>query len=228
VLQTIRTLEEALFMSQKLRKIMVENVVTVKKNVSVKKAAELMNKHEIGCLVVVNAEKPIGIVTERDMIKRVIYKLRNPEKTCVSAVMSEPLISATPDMRAGDAARLMFERNIKKLPVLENGRLVGLVTLTDLLRTEGVVEFLNGISLNGASKRIKKVVSLYFDPHKLHRRRCPLVMKDGFSMGCQTKKCMWWLGDECAITKLSRHIEYAQVDKFACQTQESAEDQSPG
>lgn len=224
MLQIIRTSEEALFMSQKLRKIMVENVVTVEKNVSVKRAAELMNKHEIGCLVVVNGEKPIGIVTERDMIKRVIHKSRNSEKTSVSTVMSKPLIAATPDMRAGDAARLMFERNIKKLPVMEKGRLVGLVTLTDLLRTEGVIEFLNGLSLNGASKRIKKVVSLYFDPHKLHRRRCPLSVKDGFSMGCQTKKCMWWLGDECAITKLSRNMERAQIDKFPYQTQDSAAD----
>jgi CBS domain-containing protein len=224
VLQVKGTHEEALSMSQKLRKIMVEDVVTVEKNISVKKAAELMNKHEIGCLVVVDAEKPIGIVTERDMIKRVIYKSRNSEKTSVFAVMSKPLISATPDMRAGDAARLMFERNIKKLPVMENGRLVGLVTLTDLLRCEGVIECLNGHSLNGASNRIKKTVSLYFDPQKLHRRRCPLNVKDGFSMGCQDKKCMWWLGDECAITKLSRKIECAQIDKFAYQTQDSAEE----
>ncbi len=206
-------------MSQKLRKIMVENVVNVEMNVSVKRAAELMNKNDIGCLVVVNGRKPIGIITERDMLKRIIHKSKNPEKTIVSNIVSAPLITATPDMRAGDAARLMFERNIKKLPVVENGKLVGLVTLTDLLRSEGVVDFLNGLSLNGASKRMKKVVYLYFDPAKQHRRRCPLIMKDGFSMGCQDNKCMWWLGDECAITKLSRNLEYTAVDTSVYQTQ---------
>jgi len=199
-------------MSQKLRKIMVENVVTVKPDDTVKKVAELLNKHEIGCVIVVNQEKPVGIVTERDMIKRVIHKSTNPEKAKVSDIMSKPLIEASPDMRAGDAAKLMLERNIKKLPVVENGQLIGLVSLTDLIRSEGVFEFLNGLSLNGVSTRLKKVVDIYFDAEKCHRRRCPLIMKDGFSMGCQVEKCMWWAGDECAVTKLSRHIGYTQIN----------------
>jgi len=120
--------------------------------------------------------------------------------------MSKPLITASPDMRAGDAAKLMFERNIKKLPVVENGRLVGLVTLTDLLRSPGVVQFLNKLSLDGTSKHIARTVSLFFDPLQQHRRKCPLMMKDGFQPGCQDNKCMWWVGDECAVTKLSRQI----------------------
>jgi CBS domain-containing protein len=65
-------------MSQKLRKIMVDKVVTVEPSVTVKKAVELMNLHDIGCLVVVHSGKPVGIVTERDMLKRVIHKSRNP------------------------------------------------------------------------------------------------------------------------------------------------------
>ncbi|NWG11893.1 CBS domain-containing protein, partial [Candidatus Bathyarchaeota archaeon] len=109
-------------MSQKLRKIMVENIVTVRPNDTVKKVAELMNKHEIGCVIVVNKQKPVGIVTERDMIKRVINKSINPEETRVSTIMSQSLIEASPNMCAGDAAKLMLERNIKKLPVVENGR----------------------------------------------------------------------------------------------------------
>ncbi len=193
-------------MSLKLKKIMVKNVVTVNANVTVKKATEIMNKHEIGCLVVVSGGKPIGIVTERDMLKRIIHELREPEKTKVIDIMSKPLITAASKMRAGDAAKLMFEQKIKKLPVVENGRLVGLVTLTDLIRSQEVLSFLNGFSTNDAPRRMKKVVNLYFDSAKRHRRRCPLIMKDGFSMGCQEKKCMWWLGDECAITKLSRQV----------------------
>ncbi len=193
-------------MSQKLRKIMVEKVVTIAPSATVKQAAELMNMHEIGCLVVVDHEKPVGILTERDMLKRVICESRQPKTTRVANLMSKPLITASPDMRAGDAAKLMFERNIKKLPVVENGRLAGLITLTDLLRSPGVVGFLNSLSLDGTSKRIKRAVNLFSDPLKEHRRKCPLMMKDGYQPGCQDNKCMWWIGDECAVTKLSRQI----------------------
>ena len=112
---------------------MVKNVITVKPNATVKNAVKLMNTHEISCLVVVNHEKPIGIVTEQDMMRRVIHKSRIPEKTRVSDIMSKPLIAATPNMHAQEAAKLMLERNIRKLPVVENERLIGLVTLTDLI-----------------------------------------------------------------------------------------------
>jgi len=120
-------------MSKRLRQIMVKNIVTVKPNATVKSAAELMNAHEISCLVVAIDEKPIGIVTEQDMLRRVMHKSRDPEKTCVSDIMSKPLIVAPPNMHAREASKLMLERNIRKLPVVENGRLVGLVTLTDLI-----------------------------------------------------------------------------------------------
>ncbi len=201
-------------MSQKLRKIMVEKVVTIKPSANAREAAELMNMHEIGCLVVVDQEKPVGILTERDMLKRIISKSKKSQTTKVGNLMSKPLITASPDMRAGDATKLMLERNIKKLPIIENGRLAGLVTLTDLIHSPGIVEFLNKLSLDGTSKRIKKVINMYYDESKTHRRTCPLSSKDGFSTGCQSIKCMWWAGYECAVTKLSRQIsteEYAET-----------------
>ena len=211
-------------MSQKLRKIMVEKVVTVEPSVTLKKAAELMDMHEIGCLVVVHCGKPVGIITERDMLKRVICESRESETVRIIDIMSKPVITASPNMSAGDAAKLMLERNIKKLPVVENGQLIGLVTLTDLLRSPGVIEFLNRLSLNGASKRMKRVVHLYFDPLKQHRRRCPLIMKDGFSMGCQDNKCMWWVGDECAVTKLSRQISMEELPETNIAHEKAARD----
>jgi CBS domain-containing protein len=112
---------------------MVKNVETVKPNATVKSAAELMNARQISCLVVVDREIPLGIVTEQDMLRRVLHKSRDPEKTCVSDIMSKPLIVAAPNMDAREASKLMLERNIRRLPVVENGRLVGLVTLTDLI-----------------------------------------------------------------------------------------------
>jgi CBS domain-containing protein len=122
-------------MPLKFEKMMVKNVVTAKANVTAKRAVEVMNEHEIGCLVVVNGEKPVGIVTERDMLKGIIHKLKEPEKTSVTDMTSKPLIAAASKMNAEDTAKFMFERKIKKLPIVENGRLVGLVTLTDLIRS---------------------------------------------------------------------------------------------
>jgi CBS domain-containing protein len=194
------------FMSQKLKKIMVEKVITVESSATVKRAAELMNANEIGCLLVVDRDKPLGIVTERDMLKRIICGSRGYKTTIIRDIMSEPLITASANMRAGGAAKLMLERNIKKLPVVENGRLEGLVTLTDLLRSSGVIEYLSRLPLDGTSRRIKRAVNLYYDQMKMHRRRCPMFMKDGFSMGCLVEKCMWWVGDDCAVTKASQLI----------------------
>ena len=120
-------------------------------------------------------------------------------------VMSKPLITATPNISAGDAAKVMLKWNIKKLPVAEEGRLVGVVTLTDLLRVDCVIETLNAYALSVASKRLKKTIEIYYaDGVKKKPRRCPLMYKDGMSIGCQVEKCMWWAEDECVITKLTR------------------------
>jgi predicted transcriptional regulator len=130
----------------------------------------------------------------------------------IAYVMSKPVVTASPDMRAGDAAKIMIEHNIKKMPVVDDGRLVGLVTLTDLVRTEGVVETLNGYVLDGASKRLKRTLEIYFDDGIRQRaRRCPLMYKDGSSMGCQFDKFMWWTGEDCAVSKISRNMEFGQT-----------------
>jgi CBS domain-containing protein len=199
-------------MSQKLKNIMVENVRTASLEDTVQDIASLMNKYQIGCVVIVDEEQPVGIVTERDIMKRVVSKGLVPKNLKVVDVMSEPLITASPSMAAGDAAKVMLKWNIKKLPVAEEGRLVGVVTLTDLLRVEGVIEALNGHALSGASRRLKKVLEIcYDDGMKKKTKRCPMMYKDGMSIGCQLERCMWWAGDECAIIKLSRLKELVQI-----------------
>ena len=141
---------------------MVENVITVGERATVKEAVELMNKHDIGCLIVMKKEKPAGIVTERDMLKRVLLEPKDPEKIKVSEIMSKPLVVGKPQMGIEDAVKLMFKRNIKKLPVTDNDHLVGLVTLTDLVRSREIIKMLKKLPTEGTSKRMKKVVD-YFD-----------------------------------------------------------------
>ena len=113
---------------------MVQEIIKIRADATVKEAVEMMNKHGIGCLIAIKNGKPIGIMTERDILKRVIPESKNPEKAQVSEVISTPLIVGGPDMYVEDAARLMFKKNIKKLPIMENGKLVGLLTLSDIAR----------------------------------------------------------------------------------------------
>jgi CBS domain-containing protein len=142
---------------------MIQEVVTVHVNSKVTKAVDLMNKFEIGCLIVVFKKNAVGIVTERDILKRVLGQRRDPGKTRVGEVMSKPLIFGDPNMDVEDAATLMFKKKIKKLPIHENGKLVGLVTLTDLVRYKpqiiGVLKKL--AALGFTPRRMKKVVDYY-------------------------------------------------------------------
>jgi len=147
----------------KVDDVMVEDVITVDSDATVMEAVELMNKHEIGCLIVTRKEKAVGIVTERDFLKRVLAESRDPKKTKVRQIMSKPLIFGEPDMDIEDAARLMFRKKIKKLPVVENGRLLGLVTLTDLARFQPqIMKLLKKIANRElAPRRMKKVFDYY-------------------------------------------------------------------
>jgi len=151
-------------MSMKIENVMVVDVVTVKAEATVRDAVELMNKKEIGCLVVVDEEeKPTGIITERDLLKRVLAKRKDPVRTKIKDIMSKPLMTGTPHMDIEDAVRLMFKHKIKKLPVVENGRLVGLVTLTDLVRFQPeIIRILKELSSKQSPpKHMKKVLDYY-------------------------------------------------------------------
>jgi len=193
-------------MSPQIKDVMVGDVITIGAEVAVRKAVRLMNRHEIGCLVVVEDRKPIGIVTERDMLKRVLSTSRDPRAVKVREIMSKPLVFMEPKMNIGDAVKLMFEHKIKKLPIVKKGHLVGLVTLTDIINSPEMIRWLDRISLEEAPRRLRKIIDVYFGRKTNQRKRCPLITDGGFSIGCQERNCTWWLEDECAIIKLTRKI----------------------
>jgi CBS domain-containing protein len=190
----------------KVKDVMVGEVVTIEANVTVREAVRLMNDHEIGCLVVVQDGKPTGIVTERDMLKRVLVATRDPRAIEVGEVMSKPLLFMEPEKEIEEAVKLMFKHKIKKLPVIENGRLVGLVTLTDLIRSPEVIKWLEEFPLKETPRRMQKVIDVYFDPARHLRKRCPLITEGGLSISCQERKCMWWLEGECAVLTLTKQL----------------------
>jgi len=122
-------------MSLQVKDVMVKSIITIEAEDTAKNAAELMDKHNIGCVIVINYGNPIGIVTERDMLKKVVLERKDPGKTKIGTIMSAPLVTSHPQADIRDAVRLMNERRIKKLPVIEDGNLIGLVSLTDVMRS---------------------------------------------------------------------------------------------
>jgi CBS domain-containing protein len=115
---------------------MVTDLVTVDARVSVKKAVRVMNDFSIGCLPVTNEGKIAGMLTERDVLVRIVVEGRDPEKTLVGDVMSKPLIVVKPEATVEEAVETMFKNKVKKLPVVENEKLIGLVTFTDIARIQ--------------------------------------------------------------------------------------------
>jgi len=148
----------------KVEDVMIEGVITIDSDASVMKAVKMMNENEIGCLIVTRRGKAVGIVTERDLLARVIAKSKNPKKTRVREIMTKPLISGQPEMDLEEATKLMFKMKIKKLPVVESeGKLAGLITLTDVARFQPqMIRILKKLSAQTAPpKRMQKVVDYY-------------------------------------------------------------------
>jgi len=149
--------------SLKVEDIMVKDVITIDASASVKEAAEIMNQFEIGSLIVVERRKAVGIITERDLLKRVVAASRDVEKTKVKEIMSRPLIVIEPNMDLEEAIKLMFKMKIKKLPVVQEGRLVGLISLTDIARCQPqIIKIFKKLAETQLPpKRIQKVVDYY-------------------------------------------------------------------
>ena len=119
-----------------VKDIMTKNVVTVGVNQTVSEAAELMASNGVSCLIILEGEAPIGIVTERDIVRRIVaQKLSYETKT--SEIMTNNLVTVDPDTSIKEAARLMSTNNIRRLPVVKQNKLVGIVVAADFVRNLG-------------------------------------------------------------------------------------------
>jgi len=131
----VRMMSEIGLRSRMLVKdVMSSPVVTIEENAPVNEVAELMDKHGLGCVIVTNKEgKPIGIITERDLVARVLAKNAMPSSVKAGEVMTSPLITIEPDETIHEAARRMSRLNIRRLGVVYKGQLVGLLSSKDIL-----------------------------------------------------------------------------------------------
>jgi len=127
-----KTLNEISLLAVKVCDVMTKQVIAVDSDETVKKAVDLMNEREIGCILVLTRSKVDGIVTERDILKRVIGDKKDAETVKIREIMSRPIWTIEPDADLETALKHMLRLKIKKLPVVTKGTLVGLLTLTDI------------------------------------------------------------------------------------------------
>lgn len=121
-------------MKMLVRDVMSSPVITVNEDSTVEEVAKLMAKHNIGCVIVTqDKEKPIGIITEHDLVTRVMSKDLRPSEVKSKEVMSSPLITIESEKTIMEAARIMSKRDIRRLGVMYKGRLEGIIAGKDIL-----------------------------------------------------------------------------------------------
>ena len=123
---------------------MTKDVLTIEANKTVMEAATLMSQNDVGDLVVMESGAPVGIVTERDFVRRVIA-LGKPTNTKVSEIMSTPLKVIDPEAPIKEAARRMVSKGIRRLAVIKDNKLVGIITVTDFAKHLGKKTLSDGI-----------------------------------------------------------------------------------
>lgn len=120
-----------------VKEVMNRNVKTVRPEDTVKFAAQVMNEYHIGALVAVSGTgEVVGIVTERDILINVVATGKSGDEVKISEIMTPNIVTITPDKTLEEAADIMTENKIKKLPVVHEGRLVGIITASDLIAYE--------------------------------------------------------------------------------------------
>jgi CBS domain-containing protein len=116
----------------KISEVMTTNVATLDMKSTAADAARVMKEQDIGDVVVTDGDQIRGIVTDRDIVVRAVAENKNPLDVPLAEIVSDDLVTLSPQDSVDDAVRLMADRALRRLPVVENGKPVGIVTLGDL------------------------------------------------------------------------------------------------
>ncbi len=117
-----------------VEEVMTKQPQTIGPMVKVDRAAAVMKAKNVGSLVVIEEGKAVGIVTESDIIHKVVAKNKKPSEMTVKKIMTSPMITIKPDLDICEAAKLMADTGVRKLPVMKGKKLVGILTERDILR----------------------------------------------------------------------------------------------
>lgn len=119
-----------------VRDVMTKNPRVVRRDTSVQEVVATMSKFDISSVIVVQEERPVGIITHKDIVSKIVQTRIPPDAVTAREVMSAPIVTINEDASIEEAARLMTRKNIKKLPVVRDDKLVGIITSMDLVREE--------------------------------------------------------------------------------------------
>src|SRR2546428_4189645 len=154
--------------------------ITAKENETVAGVSKLMGKHDIGCVIIVDkAGNPAGIITERDIVQRVAARNVLPSELKVGQTMSKPVATISPRATVNEAAKIMNHRKIRRLAVMDEGKLVGIVTMKDILQvTPAIIDLASEKSRAGLeTPRAQPTLGGYCDECETWSDN--LVQKDG-------------------------------------------------
>jgi CBS domain-containing protein len=137
-----------------IRDVMTPNPRTVTPGDSIQSAARIMRDEDTGAVPVVDNGRPVGIVTDRDIVIRAVADGGQPNRP-VGDIVSDSIVCATPEMSTREASQLMSDHQVRRLPVVENDRLVGIVSIGDLAVKEGR-DSRTGDTLQAISEGVKE------------------------------------------------------------------------
>jgi CBS domain-containing protein len=117
-----------------IRDLMTENPSSCERTTPVAEAAKVMAREDVGPIPVVDGDRLVGLVTDRDLVLRVLAEGRDPQSTTVGEVASSALVTVSPDDSLDQALKLLAQHQVRRLPVVEDDRLVGIVAQADIAR----------------------------------------------------------------------------------------------
>jgi CBS domain-containing protein len=141
-----------------VRDYMTAKAVTSDFSETLYNAAKKMIDSKIGCIVITKDGDVAGILTKGDILKNLLLKLGDPQKISVDSVISKPVICIAPDKSLEQAAKIMAQENVSKLPVISEGVLTGIITSTDIIRIEpSYVKYLKDLIGSKSAPGIQKI-----------------------------------------------------------------------
>ncbi|UCH03953.1 MAG: CBS domain-containing protein [Candidatus Thorarchaeota archaeon] len=116
-----------------VKDVMTKEVKVTGPDSNVKEVVAAMNKFDIGSIIVVQDNKPVGVISERDVLRRVVEPCLSPETIAARQIMTHPVITIHESASLTEAVRIMAEKRVRKIPVMKKKKLVGIITYTDIL-----------------------------------------------------------------------------------------------
>ncbi len=127
-----------------IKNIMTKRIVTAKYSDTVQEIAKKMAKKRVGSIIITKKDRPVGIITETDINKRIVAKARDPKKTKAENIMTSPIVHVNPKDDVSEVVEKMKKHKIRRFPVVRRGKIVGIVTNTDIARiSPEMIEVLN-------------------------------------------------------------------------------------